>query len=63
MCEICGDLLGLFKELGDNMYDEKVVSFGYFDVFLNDHPLIVDEIVPYFLIYSGEVDEPTGVPA
>lgn len=42
------------------MYDKEIVIFGYYDIFRNDSPLIVDEIHPYFLIYVPKKSQPYG---
>ena len=55
-------MLDIFSKLGENLYDEKVVKFGYYDIFLNDNPLITEEVLPYFLIFEKGETEPTGIP-
>ena len=39
---------------------EGIIGFGYFDVILNDSKYIKDEIMPYFLMYVGGIDEAMG---
>ena len=36
-CSLCPDMLKLYKKMAVNLYDEKVISFGYIDLFINDH--------------------------
>ena len=51
-CEICGEMLRLFGDMAEKMYDKDIVSFAYYDIFLNDNPIITDEVLPYFLIFT-----------
>lgn len=60
-CEVCGEMLRVFADLAEKMYDPEVVSFAYYDIFRNDNPLIADEILPYFLIFTGDQTEPYGL--
>ena len=50
-CEACGEMLRMFADLGEKMYDPEIVEFGYYDVYKNDNLLIRDEISPSFLIF------------
>lgn len=43
------------------MYDKEIVTFGYFDLFKNNHPRITDEILPYFLLFTQDSEEPYGL--
>ena len=45
-------MLRLFGDIAEKMYDKDIVSFAYYDIFLNDNPIITDEVLPYFLIFS-----------
>ena len=41
-----------------NLYDEKVVSFGYLDLFANDHRLLKEYSIPHFLLFKEGYEEP-----
>ena len=54
-------MLRLFGDIAEKMYDKDIVSFAYYDIFLNDNPIITDEVLPYFLIFSQDQEEPYGL--
>lgn len=43
------------------MYDPKIVSFGYIDLFKNDHEILKDKSLPYFLIFKEGNPEPIEI--
>jgi hypothetical protein len=54
-------MLRQYADLAEKLYDKEIVSFGYYDIFKNDHPRIKDEILPYFLIFTKDKTEPFGL--
>ncbi len=47
-------MLRTYADLAEKLYDKDIVSFGYYDIFKNDNPIVSDEILPYFLIFSNK---------
>ena len=54
-------MLDKFKELAEKNHEEGLIVFGFFDVMSNDSRHIKDEIVPYLLIYHGNIEEAMGL--
>lgn len=62
ICRNCLQLLRDFTVIARKHREPGTLLFGYFDVTLNDHRLIRDEIFPYFLIYLYDnFEDPYGV--
>lgn len=56
-CEYCPELLRDYSILAEKLYDPSQVIFGYFDIFLNDHSLIPDEMLGHFLVFQNDLQE------
>ena len=57
-CEACREMLEIYQTLAEKMYEDEIVSFGYYDLFYNDHDLLKDRALPFFLIYKEGQPEP-----
>lgn len=63
-CAACESILRVFIPYAEANYDQTLVTFGYFNTFLNDHPIIHDEKTPHFLIFvDQQYQSPFEMPA
>ena len=53
-CADCDEILKNFIPFAEGHYQEKTLTFGYFNTFLNDNPIIQDEKAPSFLVFVDE---------
>ena len=49
--QLSGIILRFYGNLGDKMYNPRIVRFGFIDALKNDHKLIKNSILPKFLIF------------
>lgn len=46
-------MLRYYADTAENFYKRNVMSFGYINVHLNDHPLIRTKKTPSFLLFES----------
>jgi len=53
-CKRCEKILLEFIPFAEKHYQPKKLSFGYYNTFLNDNPVIQDEKTPSFLVFIDQ---------